>query len=145
MFHWGVVLIFATAVIFIGASANIPFFERTNYATTPETREAFRVSNTPDMSRTEAISAVKTFISDSCNPGDTYLSELPPFEATWKRQPGGNDFHQRLVHEWTVKDPLTNNFWRLYEDSGFIVSKFGSANSTLVDCANMAQKTLDVK
>ena len=145
MLNWGLMLVLAPAVILIGASANIPFFERTNYATTSETREAFRVSNTPDLSRSEAISSVKKFISDSCTNGDAYLSEFPPFEATWKRQPGGNDFHQRLIHEWTVKDPLTNNFWRLYEDSGFIVSKFGSANTTLVDCPNMAQKFLDVK
>lgn len=145
MFQWGLVLVAATAIIFIGASANIPFFERTNYATSVQTREDFKTANTPDLSRSQAIADVKMFISENCTNGDEYLSGLPPFEATWRRQPWANDFHDRLTHEWTVRDPITNNFWRLYEDSGFIVSKFGTANTVLSDCANMADKHLEVK
>ena len=88
MFQWGLVLVAATAIIFIGASANIPFFERTNYATSVQTREDFKTANTPDLSRSQAIADVKMFISENCTNGDEYLSGLPHLKLPGDGNPG---------------------------------------------------------
>ena len=41
------------------------------------------------------------------------------------RQPRSDDHYERGDREWTVSDPLTSAFWRLYEDNLEIVDVIG--------------------
>ena len=128
---WKYVLVFgvAIAILVIASVGRIPGTER-QLATSEETRAAAAQSNIPKYTRQQAISMVADHIRESCATPDAYLSHLDKFTATWLREPRTNDFYERGMREWTVNDPLTGAFWRLYEDSGEIRSVIGGVLDT---------------
>ncbi|MXY21000.1 MAG: hypothetical protein F4Y49_06655 [Dehalococcoidia bacterium] len=119
----------AIAILVIASVGRIPGTER-QLATSEETRAAATLANTPTYTRHQAISMVADYIRESCATPDEYLSHLDRFTATWLRQPRTNDFYERDMREWTVSDPLTGAFWRLYEDSGEVRSIIGGVLDT---------------
>ena len=119
----------AIAILVIASVGRIPGTER-QLATSEETRAAATLANTPTYTRHQAISMVADHIRESCATPDEYLSHLDRFTATWLRQPRTNDFYERDMREWTVSDPLTGAFWRLYEDSGEVRSIIGGVLDT---------------
>ena len=125
------IIVFGVAIVIlvIASVGRIPGTER-QLATSEETRAAATLANTPTYTRQQAISMVSSHIRESCETPDKYLSHVDKFTATWLRQPRTNDFYERGMREWTVNDPLTGAFWRLYEDTGEIRSIVGGALDT---------------
>ena len=64
-------------------------------------------------------------IRKNCRDADKYLPNSSRFEVKWMRQPHTNDHHERRMREWTVTDPITGAYWRLYEDTGEVVTVIG--------------------
>ena len=125
MLKYVVVFGVAIAILLVFATGDIPFVERQRYATSEETRAAAKAANTPKYTRQQAISFVEEDIRANCAAADEYLQHLGSFEATWMRQPRIDDHHERGYREWTVTDPLTGAYWRLYEDNNEVVAVIG--------------------
>ncbi len=124
MLKYIVVFGIAIAILIIASVGRIPGTER-QLATSDETRSAAKLANTPTYTRLQAISMVGDHIRENCNDADKYLANFDKFTATWLRQPHTDDFYERGMKEWTVTDPITGAFWRLYEDTGEIRSVIG--------------------
>lgn len=129
MLKYAIVFGVAIAILVIASVGRIPGTER-QLATSEETRATATLANTPKYTRQQAISMVAEHISESCATPDEYLSHIDKFTATWLREPRTDDFYEREMREWTVNDPLTGAFWRLYEDSGEIRSIIGGVLDT---------------
>ena len=121
---WVYVLGVAVIIVLIGSVGRIPFSER-KLATSEETRAAAAADQTPKYTRVQAISLVEKHIHENCNSADKYLPHVSQMEAIWVRETWTNDHHERGDREWTVSDPLTGAFWRMYEDTGAIITVFG--------------------
>ncbi|MCH8310544.1 MAG: hypothetical protein IIB17_08625 [Chloroflexi bacterium] len=124
MTKWIVVFGIATIIVVIGSVGRIPFTER-KLSTTEETRAQFAEDNTPTYSRVQAISFIKDYLRTNCEFGEKYLANADRFEAKWIRLPWADDYYVRGDREWTVSDPMTNAFWRLYEDDLNIITVRG--------------------
>lgn len=129
MLKYIIVFSVAIAILVIASVGRIPGTER-QLATSEETRAAATLANTPMYTRQQAISLVGEHIRASCETPDEYLSHADKFTATWLRQPRTDDYYIRGMREWTVTDPLTGAFWRLYEDTGEIRSVVGGSLDT---------------
>ncbi len=123
MIKWIVVLGVAVGLVLIASVGRVPFTER-KLATSDETRAAAAADNTPKYTRSQAISLVADDIRENCRDADKYLPHVPRMEASWLRITWTDDYYERGDREWTVTDPLTGAFWRLYEDTGAIISVF---------------------
>ena len=126
MLKYIIVFGIAIAILLIASVGRIPFTER-QLATSEETRTAAAIANTPMHERQEAIAMVADFIRDSCGDPDRYLDNVDRFDANWLLHPRTDDYYERGQREWTVTDPYTGAFWRLYEDTGEIRSVVGGA------------------
>ena len=124
MTKWIVVLGGAVVLVLIASVGRIPFTER-KLATSEETRAAAAADNTPKYTRSQAISLVAEHIRENCRSADKYLPHLTQMEASWLRVTWTDDYYERGDREWTVADPLTGAFWRLYEDTDAIITVFG--------------------
>lgn len=133
---WIFVIIFTVSVLLIGAAGKIPFFDRTNYPTSEERRTKFQVENTPAFGRAEAIALVTEFILLNCDNGTSYIESNPRFDAIWMRNPFLNDHNIRSPHEWTITDPVSGTFWRFYEDTYEIVTKYSKNSMPMGLCVS---------
>ncbi|MDP6713306.1 MAG: hypothetical protein QF368_01595, partial [SAR202 cluster bacterium] len=124
MTKWIVVFGIAVFIVAIGSVGRIPFTER-DLATTEETRTEYASDNTPTYPRAQALAMVKDHVRENCSSGDKYLLNESRFEANWTRITRTNDHHIRMNREWTVTDPATGAYWRLYEDTLEIVNVIG--------------------
>lgn len=124
MINWIVVLGIAIIIVVIGSTGRIPFTER-KLATTEETRAKFAEDNTPTYTRAQAISFIEDYLRESCEFGEKYLLNVDRFEANWIRAPWADDYYVRGDREWTVSDPMTGAFWRVYEDTLDIITVRG--------------------
>ena len=124
MLKYIVVFGIAMAIFLVFATDDIPFMER-NYATSEETRAAAQAANIPKYTRQQATTFVEEDIRANCAVADEYLPHLNSFEVTWMRQPRTDDRHERGYREWTVTDPLTGAYWRLYEDNNEVAPVIG--------------------
>ena len=129
MLKYIVVFGIAIAVLIVASVGRIPGTER-QLATSDETRAAAQLANTPTYTRQQAISMVGDHIRENCEDADKYLASYDKFSATWLRQPRTNDHYEREMREWTITDPVTGAFWRLYEDTGQIRSIIGGTVDT---------------
>ena len=116
MTKWIVVFGIAIIVVAIGSVGRIPFTDK-QLATTEETRNQFAIDNAPTYTRQQAISIVGEFLKTDCQSGAKYLSNIDVFEASWIREPWTDDHNERSGREWSVTDPMTGGFWRMYEDT----------------------------
>jgi hypothetical protein len=123
--NWIIVLGVAVIIVVIGSVGKIPFTDK-QLATTEETRVQFEIDNTPTYTRQQAISIVEDFLKTDCESGAKYLLNVDVFEASWIREPWTNDHNQRAGREWSVNDPMTGGFWRMYEDTLEIVTIRGN-------------------
>ena len=124
MIKWVFVLILGVAVILIGSAGRIPFTEK-SLALSEETQQKAAEEYTPILSRSEALSRVKTWISENCANGPKYLLNKNKFDATWMRMPRTNDHHLRGYNEWTINDQASGAMWRFYEETGEVITAKG--------------------
>lgn len=117
---WAIVIGIGIAIVVIASTGRIPGTGR-QLAVSDETRTAAALAHIPKYERQEAISRVGDYIQQNCQVADKYLRNIESFEATWMRQPRVNDHNERGFREWTVRDPITGAFWRLYEDTDEII------------------------
>jgi hypothetical protein len=117
---WAIVIGIGIAIVVIASAGRIPGTGK-QLAVSDDTRTAAALAHTPKYKRQQAISMVGDYIRENCQVADKYLSNLDRFEGTWMRQPRVDDHNERGIREWTIRDPLTGAFWRLYEDSDEIV------------------------
>ena len=117
---WVIVIGIGIAIVVIASSGRIPGTGKQS-ALSDETRTQAAIDHTPKYTRLQAIGLVEEHIRQGCATADVYLANLELFEATWMRQPRSDDHHERGYREWTVTDPLTGGFWRLYEDNNEVV------------------------
>ena len=129
MLKYIIVFSVAIAILVIASVGRIPGTER-QLATSEETRAAATLANTPKYTRQQAMALVGDHIEESCDTPDEYLSHAERFTATWLRQPRTDDYYRRGPKEWTISDPLTGAFWRLYEDTGEVRSVIGGSLDT---------------
>ncbi|HBJ30274.1 MAG TPA: hypothetical protein DDY93_02775 [Dehalococcoidia bacterium] len=121
MIKWLVVFGIAFIIVLVGSVGRVPFSER-KLATSEETRAKFAEENTPTYTRQQVVSFIEDYLRTSCESGEKYLRNIDSFEAKWTRSPRNDDHHKRDVREWTVSDPITSSFWRLYENTMEIVT-----------------------
>ena len=124
MIKWVLVLVIGVAVILIGSAGRIPFTEK-SLALSETTQQKAAEDHTPALSRSQALSRVKTWISENCASGPKYLLNKSQFDATWMRMPRTDDHHVRGYNEWTINDQVSGAMWRFYEDTGDIVTAQG--------------------
>ncbi len=129
MLKYVIVFGVAIAILVMASVGRIPGTER-QLATSKETRAAATLANTPQYTRQQAIAMVGDYIRESCASPDRYLPHIDQFTATWLREPRTNDYYERGMREWTVTDPLTGAFWRLYEDTDEIRGVIGGILDT---------------
>lgn len=117
---WVIVIGIGIAIVVIASAGRIPGTGK-QLAVSDETRTAAAIAHTPKYERQEVIARVSDYIRENCSVADKYLVNLDKFEATWMRQPRVNDHNFRNLREWTVREPISGAFWRMYEDSDEIV------------------------
>ena len=113
---WIILIGIGAAMVIIASAGRIPGTGR-QLAVSDETRTAAAVEHTPKYTRQRAIEIVAEHIRESCAASDEYIADLDSFEARWMRQPRTDDHHERGTREWTVSDPLSGAYWRMYEDN----------------------------
>jgi hypothetical protein len=123
--NWIIVFGIAVIIVAIGSVGRIPFTEK-QLSTTEETRDQFAIDNTPTYTRQQAISIIEDFLKTDCLSGAKYLTNVDVFEASWIREPWTDDHNERASREWSVNDPMTGGFWRMYEDTLEIVTIRGN-------------------
>ena len=121
---WLILIGVGVAIVIIASSGRIPGTGR-QLAVSDDTRTRAAIDHTPTYTRQEAIDTVSAHIRETCAAADRYLDNLDSFEARWMRQPRTDDHHERGFREWTVTDPLTGAFWRMYEDNLEVVDVIG--------------------
>jgi hypothetical protein len=117
---WAIVIGIGIAIVVIASSGRIPGTGR-QLAVSDDTRTASAIAHTPKYERQKAISLVGDYIQQNCQVADKYLQNLDKFKGTWMRQPRVDDHNERGLREWTIRNPITGAFWRLYEDNDEIV------------------------
>ncbi|SVB28668.1 uncharacterized protein METZ01_LOCUS181522, partial [marine metagenome] len=103
MLKWVIVLVLGVVVILVGSAGRIPFTDK-SLALSKETRLKAAEEHTPSLSRSEALSRVKTYLVEDCVNGSDYLLNKHRFDATWMRLPRTDDHHVRGMNEWTIND-----------------------------------------
>lgn len=121
---WLILIGVGIAIVIIASTGRIPGTGR-QLAVSDETRTQAAIDHTPKYTRQEAIDIVADHVRETCAAADRYLTNLAKFEARWMRQPRTDDHHERGYREWTVTDPLTGAYWRMYEDNLEIVDVIG--------------------
>ena len=121
---WLILIGVGVAIVIIASTGRIPGTGR-QLAVSDETRTAAAIAHTPKYTRQQAIGMVAEHIRETCAAADEYLANREGFEARWMRQPRTDDHHERGYREWTVTDPLTGAYWRMYEDNLEIVDVIG--------------------
>ena len=111
-------------LVLVASGVQVPGLER-QYATSEETRAAAATANAPTISRAEAIERVREFLRSDCSNGAEYLRDDPQFTAVFMSNPVTDDHHVRGEKEWTVIHVPTDDYWRLYEGTGEIVTVLG--------------------
>jgi len=111
-------------LVLVASGVQVPGLER-KYATSEETRDAAATANAPTISRGEAIERIREFLRTECSNGAEYLEGDPQFTAVFLSNPRTDDHHERGDREWQVTHAPTDDFWRLYETTGEIVTVKG--------------------
>lgn len=114
----------AIFLVLVGSGVRVPGLER-QIAVSKETRDAAATANAPTLSRAEAIERIREFLRAECSNGAEYLEGDPQFTAVFMSSPVTDDHHVRGKMEWTVIHTPTDDFWRLYEGDGEIVTVIG--------------------
>lgn len=114
----------AIFLVLVGSGVRVPGLER-QIAVSKETRDAAATANAPTLSRAEAIERIREFLRTECSNGAEYLEGDPQFTAVFMSSPVTDDHHVRGKMEWTVIHTPTDDFWRLYEGDGEIVTVIG--------------------
>ena len=118
--RWLIVIGIGVAIVVIASTGRIPGTGKQS-ALSDDTRTAAAIAHTPKYERQQAIAMVADHIRENCAAADKYLPNLGGLEARWMRQPRTDDHHERGFREWEVTDPITGDYWRLYEDNDEIV------------------------
>ena len=111
-------------LVLVASGVQVPGIER-KIAVSKETRDAAATANAPTLSRADAIERVREFLRRECSNGAAYLEGNPQFTAVFLSNPRTDDHHERSDREWQVTHTPTDDFWRLYEDTGEIVTVIG--------------------
>ena len=111
-------------LVLVASGVQVPGLER-QYAISEETRNAVATANAPTISRADAIERVREFLRTECSNGAEYLEGEPQFTAVFLSNPRTDDHHERGDREWQVTHAPTDDFWRLYETTGEIVTVKG--------------------
>ncbi len=114
----------AVLLVLVGSGVRVPGIER-QIAVSKETRDAAATANAPTLSRADAIERIREYLRADCSNGPAYLEGNPQFTAVFMSSPVTDDHHERGKMEWTVIHTPTNDFWRLYEGTGEIVTVIG--------------------
>ena len=114
----------AGLLVLFASGVPIPGVER-QIAVSQETRDAAATANAPTLSRAEAIERVREFLRTECSNGAAYLYGNPQFTAVFLSNPRTDDHHERGDREWQVTHTPTDDFWRLYESTGEILTVKG--------------------
>lgn len=121
---WVVFIGGAVMLVLFASGVPVPGIER-KIAVSKETRDAAATANAPTLSRAEAIERVREYLRTDCDNGPAYLEGAPQFTAVFMASPVTDDHHVRGKMEWTVIHTPTDDFWRLYERTGDIVTVLG--------------------
>ena len=121
---WVLVIGVAIFFVLVGSGVRVPGLER-KIAVSQETRDAAATANAPTLSRAEAIERIREFLRTECSNGADYLEGDPQFTAVFMSNPVTDDHHVRDNMEWTVIHTPTDDYWRLYEGTGEIVTVLG--------------------
>ena len=121
---WVLVIGVAIFFVLVGSGVRVPGLER-QIAVSKETRDAAATANAPTFSRAEAIERVREYLRTECSSGTEYLEGDPQFTAVFMASPVTDDHHVRGKMEWTIIHTPTDNYWRLYEGTGEIVTVIG--------------------
>ena len=121
---WLILIGVGIAIVIIASTGRIPFTER-QLAVSDETRTRTTIERAPKYTRQKAIETVADHIRETCAASDRYLANLEKFAANYMPQPRTVDHHERRHREWTVTDPLTGAYWRMYEDNLEVVDVIG--------------------
>ena len=111
-------------LVLVASGVRVPGLER-QIAVSKETRDAAATAHAPTLSRAEAIERVREFLRTECGNGVEYLEGDPQFTAVFMSNPVTDDHHVRGKKEWTVIHTPTDDYWRLYEGTGEIVTVLG--------------------
>ena len=111
-------------LVLVASGVRVPGLER-KIAVSQETRSAQATVNAPELSRSEAIERVREFLRTDCSNGAEYLEGDPQFTAVFLSNPVTDDHHVRGKKEWTVIHVPTDDYWRLYERTGEIITVLG--------------------
>lgn len=111
-------------LVLVGSGVRVPGLER-QIAVSKETRDAAATANAPTLSRAEAIELVREYLRTECSNGAAYLDGNPQFTAVFLSNPRTDDHHVRGDREWQVTHAPTDDFWRLYEGTGEILTVKG--------------------
>lgn len=114
----------AIFLVLVGSGVRVPGLER-QIAVSKETRDAAATANAPTLSRAEAIGRVREYLRTECSNGAEYLEGNPQFTAVFLSNPRTDDHHVRGQREWQVIHTPTDDFWRLYENTGEIITVKG--------------------
>lgn len=114
----------AILLVLVASGVRVPGLER-QIAVSQETRDAAATANAPTLSRAEAIERVREFLRTECDNGAAYLEGNPQFTAVFLSNPITDDHHERGEKEWQVTHTPTDDFWRLYEGTGEIITVKG--------------------
>ena len=121
---WAAFIGFGVFLVLVASGVQVPGIER-QIAVSKETRDAAATANAPTISRAEAIERVREYLRNECANGAEYLEGDPQFTAVFMASPVTDDHHVRGKMEWTVIHTPTDDFWRLYEGTGEIVTVIG--------------------
>ena len=121
---WAAFIGFGVFLVLVASGVKVPGIER-QIAVSKETRDAAATANAPTMPRAEAIERVREYLRNECANGAEYLEGDPQFTAVFMASPVTDDHHVRGKMEWTVIHTPTDDFWRLYEGTGEIVTVKG--------------------
>ena len=121
---WAAFIGFGVFLVLVASGVKVPGIER-QIAVSQETRDAAATANAPTISRADAIERVREYLRTECSNGAEYLEGAPQFTAVFMASPVTDDHHVRGKMEWTVIHTPTDDFWRLYEGTGEIVTVIG--------------------
>lgn len=121
---WALFIGIGVFLVLVASGVRVPGLER-QIAVSQETRDAAATANAPTLSRAEAIERVREFLRTECSNGAAYLDGNPHFTAVFLSNPRTDDHHERDEKEWQVTHAPTDDFWRLYEGTGEIITVKG--------------------
>ena len=121
---WALFIGMGVFVLLVASGVDVPFLEPQT-AVSQETRDAAATANAPTISRQNAIERVRVFLQTECVNGAEYLEGNPQFTAVFMSNPVTDDHHVRGDREWTIIHTPTDDYWRLYEGTGEIVTVIG--------------------